>query len=104
MLAAEPAALRRDQLETHVLAEELPHLATEIRQAVDQAKLERLLARPELAGEQTVARRLDLLAAARLDESDELGMHVGWMDLIRSTSSGFSGKNGSSMSLLAPAV
>src|SRR4029077_14282026 len=50
--AAEPARRRRDQAEADLVAVELAHLAAEVCQPVDQAKLERLLAGPELSGEQ----------------------------------------------------
>src|SRR6476659_5776557 len=74
--AAEPASRRRDQAEANFVAVEFAHLAAEVGQAVDQPELERLPAGPELAGEEVVASLLDAHATSRLDEIDELGMHV----------------------------
>src|SRR6266511_3711871 len=47
-LAAEPRGRRHDELEPHLVAVKFAHLGAEVREPVDQAKLERLLPAPEL--------------------------------------------------------
>src|SRR5262245_1564824 len=74
--AAEPARRRRDQAEADLVSVELAHLAAEVGQTVYQSKLERPPSGPELTGEEAVSCLLDADATPRLDEIDELSMHV----------------------------
>ena len=100
--AAKPARRWRDQAETHFIAIEFAHLGAEIAQAVDQAKLERLPAGPELAGEKLLSRLVDARPTPALTRSMNSACTSRWMALIRSTSSAFSGRKGSSVVFVAP--
>src|SRR5262245_46467685 len=68
--------LRRSQAETDLVSVELAHLAAEVGQTVYQSKFERPSSGPELTAEEAVSCLLDADATPRLDEIDELSMHV----------------------------
>ena len=96
---------RADHPHLHLVAEALAQHRPDVAEAVDEAEFHRLRADPERAGEQVGVVTSSLVAPARLRRGPT---NSSWMRACsafrRSTSSGSSGRNGSSIALFSPAV